>query len=116
MSGFLTVVLYTQRIIQSFIVAQFPIRGAIAFGETYLDNNASIFLGNGYLNAVELEKKQEWIGVSIDKSVEKKFPNYFSPNNLITKIDLLNGKQTEIYSNPSIIIVLQISLLALSAR
>lgn len=103
LSGFLTVVLYVQKIVQSLLVMQIPIRGAIAFGEIYLDSRFPIFLGEGYMRALELEQSQEWIGVSIDSTIEKKFPQFFSAEKLIKSVDLFDGKKSEIYSDPSVI-------------
>ena len=74
---------YVKFFMQYLIPLQLPIRGAIAFGDIFLNEKTSIFLGGGYLKAVELEKKQQWIGVSIDKSIEKEFPDFFKENNLV---------------------------------
>lgn len=81
-SSFISVVNYVKQIIQSFIKIQFPVRGAIAFGNMFINEQLSIFIGDGYLNAAKYEisdhYKQGFIGVSIDKSVEDAFPQFFS--------------------------------------
>lgn len=74
------------------------VRGAIAFGDMFINEDASVFVGDGYLKAIDLEKKQRWIGVSIDKSIEDEFPNFFRKENLIQEV---NG--VEYYHEPSII-------------
>ena len=56
----------------------------------------SIFCGNAYLKAVELERKHEWIGVAIDKSIEENFSDFF--NKLIQN----NGIIT-LHHSPSIV-------------
>ena len=79
-----------------------PYENSINFGDIFLNEETSIFLGNGYLKAVELEKKQQWIEVSIDKSIEKAFPEFFKEDNLMGKINLHN-KTLHYFLNPSII-------------
>lgn len=80
--GFLSVVLYAERTIQCLLSSRLPFRGGIAFGETYLDVKNSIFLGDGYMKAVALEKVQQWLGVSIDKSVEQEFSSFLKNKDL----------------------------------
>lgn len=38
-------------------------RGAISHGEFYFDDDSKIFFGPAYLDAVEYEKRQDWMGV-----------------------------------------------------
>lgn len=38
-------------------------RGAISHGDFYFNDESTIFFGPAYLDAVEYEKKQEWMGV-----------------------------------------------------
>ncbi len=83
--GFLSVVNYVRLFFQSFVVKQLPLRGAIAFGDVFLDRERAIFFGDAYMKAVNLEKKQEWIGVMIDESVEDAFKLFFTEDILITK-------------------------------
>lgn len=89
--GFLIVTLYVKYLVQSLFVFQIPVRGAIAFGETYFSSNPAIFLGCAWLKATDLEKLQQWIGVSIDKSVEERFSNFFNAKNLLPNIYNLDG-------------------------
>lgn len=101
-NSFLSVVLHTQYILQHLIVRQFPIRGAIAFGDVFMEENPIIFLGDGYKKAVELEKIQNWIGVSICNSAINEFSDYFDKEHRQT-INLPKGKKYSFYSHPSII-------------
>ncbi|MBN2183010.1 MAG: hypothetical protein JW715_13955 [Sedimentisphaerales bacterium] len=39
-----------------------PLRGAIGFGQLYADIPKNIFLGSGIINAYEYSEKQNWIG------------------------------------------------------
>jgi len=75
----LALIKYVQRIVQFFIVSQFPVRGAIVFGEAYIDEFRDIRVGV-FTQAYELEQKQEWIGVAIDPSIKKQFPSLFKEN------------------------------------
>jgi hypothetical protein len=54
-----------------------PLRGAITYGEIYLNQTKNITLGKALTNAYELESKQQWIGVVIDNTVEKSMPELF---------------------------------------
>jgi len=72
-AGFLSVVKCVQRIIQSLILSQFPARGAITFGEMYIDENRKIHAGIPLVETYKLEQEQEWIGVVIDKSLQDQF-------------------------------------------
>lgn len=100
--GFRSVVLYAQRIMQHLSARQFLVRGAISFGEVFLRKDPLIFLGNGYMRAVELEGRQDWIGISIDKSVEANFAEFFEKDNFIMKIKNQDN-EIMVYSNPSIV-------------
>lgn len=103
--GFLSVVLHVKNIMQNLIVLQLPVRGAIAFGEIFLRSDPLIFLGEGYMRALELESQQEWMGVSIDESVEENFTDFFEKDNLISTINVnaLNLNTVNIYFQPSIV-------------
>jgi len=103
LNGFLAVATYVNCIMRYLIPLQLPIRGAIAFGDMFINENRSIFLGNGYLKAVRLEKKQSWIGVSIDSSAENAFQDFFQAHNLIQEINLPDGKSLSWYKYPTII-------------
>jgi hypothetical protein len=44
-----------------------PLRGAISAGEAILNKETSHFIGRPIVNAVEAEKVQQWIGVTLSK-------------------------------------------------
>lgn len=80
--SFIDLVTYTWRFLQMSIAMKLPLRGAITYGEVYIDEINNVFLGEGLVNAVLLESKQEWIGVIIDHVLEEKYESVFSNENL----------------------------------
>jgi len=54
-----------------------PIRGAIVFGEMYMDQTKNIYVGQALTRAYDLEKQQNWVGVVVDRSVEEAYPELF---------------------------------------
>lgn len=50
-------------------VTGIPLRMAIAFGETYVDPERNIVIGQPLVDAFELEKAQEWVGGAFHSSV-----------------------------------------------
>lgn len=61
------------------------IRGGIAYGEFYADPEANAYVGQALVDAYRLEGAQDWLGCSIDDTVEalpkfkrvlSRFPNY----------------------------------------
>lgn len=75
MESCLKLLTYAWRLNQLMLVSGFPLRGAITYGEVYVNDELKIFLGNGLTSAYELEQRQQWIGVSIDESVFTAFPD-----------------------------------------
>ena len=47
------------------------LRGAIAHGEFYADPKVNAYVGKALIDAINLEGDQEWIGLSLHKSMEK---------------------------------------------
>ena len=47
------------------ISKEWPLRGAIGFGQLYADKSRNLFLGSGIINAYEYAEKQNWIGYII---------------------------------------------------
>jgi hypothetical protein len=45
-----------------------PLRGGIAVGEAYMDKGTGTYLGKALVEAAEVEKSQDWIGVSFGPS------------------------------------------------
>lgn len=66
---------YAWKFTQIALSVGFPIRGAIAHGEMYVNEKDNIFLGKALTKAYELEQQQEWVGVSIDQSVFDAHPD-----------------------------------------
>lgn len=48
--------------------AGWPLRGAIAIGESILDRNARVFIGEPIVEAYRLEEAQNWIGAAVHPS------------------------------------------------
>jgi len=46
-----------------------PLRGAIAYGECVMDRNTRTFIGQPIIDAYELEESQKWIGTAFHESV-----------------------------------------------
>jgi len=69
----LKLMIHTWRLSQVFLSIGLPFRGGIVFDEIYLSKG--IVLGKALILAYELEQVQDWIGVSIDDSIVKNYPN-----------------------------------------
>ena len=56
------------------ISKEWPLRGAIGFGQLYADRTKNLFLGSGIINAHKYaeEKKQDWIGVVVTPEANRK--------------------------------------------
>ena len=46
------------------------LRGALSHGEFYADPENNAYVGQALIDAIELEKKQDWLGVSLHSSIE----------------------------------------------
>jgi len=49
-----------------------PIRGGIAFGNLFYDNQTGIICGKPLVEAHELEKTSKWLGISVTENVAQK--------------------------------------------
>jgi hypothetical protein len=74
----LKLLVYAWRFLQACLAMKFPVRGGIVFGELYENPRHTVVLGKGLTAAYDLERQQEWIGIAIDESVERRFPELFS--------------------------------------
>lgn len=72
------VIQVAKQTMQQLITVQLPVRGAIAFGEIYINPDGRRFVAEGYIKAHKLEAIQEWIGLALDKSIENNFPDLIS--------------------------------------
>jgi hypothetical protein len=70
----LALLIHSMHVTQTLIASKFPIRGAVAHVDMYVDTTNSLFLGRALTRAYELEQRQNWIGVAIDESVPNAFP------------------------------------------
>ena len=58
---------------------EIPVRGALACGEFYADTARSIFLGKALVEAVELEKRYNWIGLVLSQSATERMTDVGLP-------------------------------------
>jgi hypothetical protein len=88
----LKLLVYTWRLVQFSLAQRVSLRGAVAYGEMYLDPAKGICLGHGLTKAYELEQKQNWVGVTIDSSLEEAYPSLFpsglNPNSIYESLFL----------------------------
>lgn len=77
---------YAWKFTQIALSIDFPIRGAIAYGEMYINEKDQIFLGKALTKAYELEQQQDWIGVTIDPSVFVAYPELDKAHPLLNDI------------------------------
>jgi hypothetical protein len=73
----LKLLVHAWRLSQVFLTAKLPLRGGIAYGELYTNPTLNVCLGKALTKAYELEKRQDWIGISIDNSIVENFPDLF---------------------------------------
>jgi hypothetical protein len=67
-----------------------PIRGAISFGEFYVDTDNSIYFGKALLDAIHLEKNQQWIGCILSDNLGELVESFKAkrlPNSSRKKLD-----------------------------
>jgi len=62
--------------------AGIPLRGAISFGEYYIDKENTIFLGRPIVEAHEIEVSQDWSGAILCESAHNIIKPMFEDNNL----------------------------------
>lgn len=77
------------------LILQVPLRGAIALGEAVMHKATGMYLGEPIIEAHELEKAQEWIGVAFTSSgTWNSFIAELNPIQIIEyRIPVKNGKE-----------------------
>ncbi len=85
----LKLLVYTWRLSQIMMAYGMPVRGGIAYGDFYINQEHNIFLGKALTDAYELETRQKWIGVSIHNSLINAFPELNNKSNEINIINVL---------------------------
>lgn len=80
--SFYAMLSYAWRMMQFAIVYRYPLRGAIVYGDIYLNVNRNIYLGKAIVDAVSLEGMQNWIGAVIDDSIFARYKNIFNDEKL----------------------------------
>ena len=71
--SFVDMLSYAWRMMQTFIASGFPLRGAVTYGEVYVNLERNVFLGKAISDAAVLEGKQDWIGAIVDSSVIERY-------------------------------------------
>jgi len=84
--SFIDLISYAWRMMQQFIVSGFPLRGAITYGDVYVNFDSNIFLGKAISEAVVLEGQQDWIGAIVSDSVIDRYKNIFITENNISGV------------------------------
>lgn len=94
---------YAWRMMQMFIAAGFPLRGAITYGDIYVNFEKNIFLGKAISEAAILEGEQDWIGAVVDDAVIDRYKSIFDEDSAqgfiantlipIYNVPLKNGKR-----------------------
>jgi hypothetical protein len=59
---------------------EIPIRGALAQGDFYADEDSRLFFGRAFVEAHDFAEKQQWIGLVLTPSAETKAAGIFSPS------------------------------------
>ena len=65
---------------REFVAAAFlhglPMRGAVSFGDAHFDRKRQVYFGRAFLEAMALEREQEWIGCCLGPSLDVPFREY----------------------------------------
>jgi hypothetical protein len=82
----LKLLVYLRTVTQFLLSSKYPSRGAVSFGEMFVDVDRRMFLGKALTDAHNLEKRQDWIGCAISNSIEVAFPNIFKKSDVLEKV------------------------------
>lgn len=76
---FLDIITVAETIFVALLARRIPIRGVITYGEFNVNSDSSnkyeIFFGDALIEAYELERKENWIGVTVAKSAWEPYEN-----------------------------------------
>ena len=84
--GFVELFSYAWRMMQIAIAMDFPLRGAITYGDIYVEPSKGIFIGEAIVNAAVWESKQDWIGAIVDESAVDRYQTVFEGNDSLHTI------------------------------
>lgn len=84
--SFVDFISYAWRMMQHFIVTGFPLRGAITYGDIYVNFDKNIFLGKAISEAVILEGQQDWIGAVVDHSAIDRYKSVLEQDTIQSDI------------------------------
>ncbi|MBN1778022.1 MAG: hypothetical protein JW811_07860 [Clostridiales bacterium] len=87
--SFVDLISYAWRFLQIAMVSEFPLRGAITYGDVLIDPQKGLYLGKPIVEAVELEKEQDWMGAIVADSTAQQYTMVFEdgyPNSEILQL------------------------------
>ncbi|MCK4654521.1 MAG: hypothetical protein KAU01_08745 [Candidatus Cloacimonetes bacterium] len=77
-TAFMDIVGIAQYIFIFLLSNEIPVRGVISFGEFYVDisekHNQKIYFGKALVEAHKAEKRENWIGITLEKSAYEQIP------------------------------------------
>lgn len=84
--GFVELVTYAWRMMQIALAMNFPLRGAITYGDIYVEQSRNIFIGESIVNAATWENKQNWMGAVVDKSAMERYHSILKGNDVLSDV------------------------------
>lgn len=84
--GFIDLFTYAWRMMQIALAMDFPMRGAITYGDIYAEQSRGIFIGDSIVNAAIWESKQDWMGAVVDKTAIERYHSIFEGDDLFPQI------------------------------
>lgn len=93
---------YAWRMMQLSIAFGYPLRGAMVYGDVYVDTEKNIYVGESIVDAVSLEGAQDWIGAIVDNSVLERYSTVFDDHDLGEMHSLILQEYDVPYKNGSL--------------
>ena len=84
--GFVDLFSYAWRMMQIALAMKFPLRGAITYGDIYVEESKGIFIGDAIVKAAIWESKQDWIGAVVDKTAVEQYHSIFEGEDLLHQV------------------------------
>lgn len=84
--GFVDLFTYAWRMMQIAFAMKFPLRGAITYGDVYVEQSKGIFIGESIVKAAIWESKQDWMGAVVDKSAIERYHAVFEGDDILSAI------------------------------
>ncbi len=84
--GFVDLFTYAWRMMQIAFAMKFPLRGAITYGDVYVEQSKGIFIGESIVKAAIWENKQDWMGAVVDKSAIERYHAVFEGKDILSEL------------------------------